>query len=269
MRNAAKTQLDEQFSGFRAAINHLAAWLTRWVDLDAMLNDHVMMEIAEREAAMIGATAEEAHREVSLESLKRLRLRPVGPGIHAIESGGFRNPSYCEHMLSLADELHKALVQLAVLRNWDAAKRLAVKTSNIDWSLVRQESDAELSWLAANPKSSPGEAIEPQWQAGDVTVPDRVALESAMSAERPIKHKAIVAKAPNGTPGRKPNEQKQKHALHANELRSQTPPKTWKECASAVNSDFNLDESNSYIAETIRDLHRLKCGDKSANKMRD
>ena len=190
MGNAANAQRDEQYTGFRAAINHLAAWLTRWVDLDAMLNDHVMMEMAEREAAMIGATAEEAHREVSLESLMRLRQRPMCSGIHAIESGGFRNPSWCEHMLSLADELHQALVQLAVFRNWDAAKRLAVKTSNIDWSLVRQESDAELSWLAANPKSSPGEAIEPKWPAGDVTVPDSVALESAMLAERPTKHKA-------------------------------------------------------------------------------
>lgn len=190
MSNAGQTQRDEQFSGFRAAINHVAAWSTRWVDLDAMLNDHVMMELAEREAAMIGATAAEAHQEVSHESLKRLRLRPMGPGIHAIESGGFRNPSWCEYLLSLADELHLALVQIARFRNWDAAERLAVKTANIKWPLVRQESDAELSWLAANPTSSPGEVVEPKQPAGDVTVPDGVALEPAMSAERPIKHKA-------------------------------------------------------------------------------
>ena len=206
MSNAAKTQRDEQFTGFRAAINHVAAWSTRWVDLDAMQNDHVMMELAEREAAMIGATAAEAHREVSLESLMRLRQRPMCPGFHAIESGGFRNPSWCEQMLSLADELHNALVQLARFRNWDAAERLAVKTANIDWPLFRRELDAELSWLATNPTSSPGEAIEPKRPTGDVTVPDRVALESAMSAERPIKDKALVAKAPKGTPGRKPDE---------------------------------------------------------------
>ncbi len=269
MSNAGQTQRDEQFSGFRAAINHVAAWSIRWVDLDAMLNDHVMMDLAEREAAIIGATAAEAHQEVSLESLKRLRLRPMCPGIRAIESGGFRNPSWCEHLLSLADELHHALVQMAVFRNWDVAGRLAVKIANIEWPLVRQELDAELSWLAANPTSSPGDAVEPKWTAGDVTVPDRVALEPAMSAERPIKLKATAAKAPNGTPGRKPDDKKQRHAEYANELRSQTPQKTWKDCATAVNEKFTLTGDDKYTLKSIRSPWRLHFGDKSKKKKRD
>ena len=66
--------------------------------------------------------------------------------------------------------------------------------------------------------------------------------------------------------GRKPNENKRKHAEYANELRSQLPPKTWKECAVTVNENFGLTGDDSYTFERIRGLHRLKCGDKATGK---
>ena len=68
--------------------------------------------------------------------------------------------------------------------------------------------------------------------------------------------------APRGIPGRKSCPEKQKHADRANELRSMLPATEWKECSSIVNAEFNLSGSSKYNKDSIRDIWRLKYGDK-------
>lgn len=75
--------------------------------------------------------------------------------------------------------------------------------------------------------------------------------------------------APRGTPGRKPDPDKQLHAEFANDLRTATPQPTWKECATRVNDKFNLTNGDGYDNRSIRELHRLKFGDKSQKKKWD
>ena len=68
--------------------------------------------------------------------------------------------------------------------------------------------------------------------------------------------------APKGTPGRKADPQKDRHAMRSNELRASTPQTSWKDCATVINSEFELTDDRAYTFKSIRELHRLKCGDK-------
>lgn len=81
--------------------------------------------------------------------------------------------------------------------------------------------------------------------------------------------------APKGKPGRKEDEVKTGHALKANELRSKIPQPTWAEVARAINREFTLigadryDDFNLKPENSIREIWRLRHGDKSQKKGRD
>ena len=100
------------------------------------------------ETTMIEATLAEARQQVTKESLERLRSRLPTVTTRHVESGGLRASSWCEFVLSLADELHQVLIQLAAYRNWFLVEQFTEKIANIDWPFVSRGLDAELDWLA-------------------------------------------------------------------------------------------------------------------------
>ena len=86
-------------------------------------------------------------------------------------------------------------------------------------------------------------------------------LKKSLDHDGSLETSSVIV-APRGKPGRRPDPEKQKHADLVNDLRRVQPPTTWKECADIVNKKFGLEGSAIYTYKTIRDLHRLKFGDK-------
>ena len=149
------SDIDEQMTGIRGVMNHIASWSNRQIDRDALLNDPRVIVGLRHEAAMFEATLAEARQEVTKTSLNRLELKPLRPGIYAVESGGLLKSSWSAFVFALADELHQALIQLAAYRNWHYAEQFAAKIANVDWQFVGGELDAELDWLKENSSSTP------------------------------------------------------------------------------------------------------------------
>lgn len=105
-----------------------------------------------------------------------------------------------------------------------------------------------------------------RWQDVDVwKEEDRVRAEIARVEdylERKRFYESAIS-APRGTPGRRADPEKKDHAEFANSLRNAPRPWEWKEIAKAVNDEFSLEDDKKYDAESIRNLHRLKFGDKA------
>ena len=148
MGDIAKSQLDYYLTGIRGVTNHVASWSNRQIDRNALLNDPDTMTGLRHETTMIEATLAEARQQVTKESLERLRSRLPTVTTRHVESGGLRASSWCEFVLSLADELHQVLIQLAAYRNWFPVEQFTEKIANIDWAVVSRGLDAELDWLA-------------------------------------------------------------------------------------------------------------------------
>ena len=160
---------------------------------------------------------------------------------------------------------------------WRGSEKTNFSESEAAWAVYRlaklgllvagsdEAINGELFWWTTpalwdwwrNAATPSGDDTEPKRTTGVDNVPPETQQPASVQP---------VAKAPKGTPGRKPNEKKQRHAEYTNELRSQTPPMIWKECAAAVNEKFSLTGDDKYNERSVKSPWRVHFGDKSKTK---